>query len=129
MSSVPENLRYSEDHEWAKVEDDLVRVGITDYAQHQLGDVVYVELPEKGDSFGFMEPFGVIESVKAASDLYCPIAGTVVETNTELEDAPELVNEDPYGDGWMIVVEPDDPADMEKLLSPADYAAMLEAEE
>ncbi|MFQ5341730.1 MAG: glycine cleavage system protein GcvH [Anaerolineae bacterium] len=127
--SVPDNLHYSEDHEWAKVEGDLIRVGITDYAQHQLGDVVYVELPQKGDSFEFMGAFGVIESVKAASDLYCPIAGTVVDVNTELEDAPELVNEAPYADGWMIVVQPDDPADMDKLMSPADYAAMLEAEE
>lgn len=127
--SVPEDLRYSEEHEWAKVEDDLVRVGITDYAQHQLGDVVYVELPGGGDTFGFMEPFGVVESVKAASDLYAPVAGTVVEVNTELEDAPELVNEDPYGDGWMIVIEPDDLSDVDNLLSPADYATLIEGEE
>lgn len=127
--SVPEDLRYSEEHEWAKVEDDLVRVGITDYAQHQLGDVVYVELPGWGDTFGFMEPFGVVESVKAASDLYAPVAGTVVEVNTELEDAPELVNEDPYGDGWMIVIEPDDLSDVDNLLSPADYATLIEGEE
>lgn len=127
--SVPEDLRYSEEHEWARVEGELVRIGITDYAQHQLGDVVYVELPERGDSFGFMEPFGVIESVKAASDLYAPVAGTVVEINAELEDAPELVNEDPYGDGWMIVIEPDDLSDLDNLLSPAEYAAMIEEEE
>lgn len=125
---VPEDLRYTEEHEWARVEGNLVRVGITDYAQHQLGDVVYVELPEKGDIFGFMEPFGVIESVKAASDLYAPVAGTVVEVNTELEDAPELVNENPYGDGWMIVIEPDDISDVENLLSPAEYAALIEKE-
>lgn len=127
--SVPEGLLYSEEHEWAKVEDDLVRIGITDFAQHQLGDVVYVELPEEGDSFEFMEGFGVIESVKAASDLYAPVAGTVVDVNTELEDVPELVNEDPYGDGWMVVVEPDDPAELENLLSPAEYSAMIEEEE
>ncbi len=127
--NVPEDLRYSEEHEWARVEGELVRIGITDYAQHQLGDVVYVELPEEGDSFGFMEPFGVIESVKAASDLYAPVAGTVVEINAELEDAPELVNEDPYGDGWMIVIEPDDLSDLDNLLSPAEYAAMIEEEE
>lgn len=127
--NIPEDLRYSKEHEWVRVEDDLVRVGITDYAQHQLGDVVYVELPEVGDSFGFMEPFGVVESVKAASDLYVPVAGTIVEVNTELEDAPELVNEDPYGDGWMLLVEPDDLAELDKLMSAAEYAAMIEAEE
>lgn len=127
--SVPEDLRYTEEHEWAKVEDDVVRVGITEYAQHQLGDVVYVELPEKGDSFEFMDPFGVIESVKAASDLYTPVAGTVVEVNVELEDAPELVNEDPYGDGWMILVEPTEMSDVNDLLSPAEYAALIEEEE
>ncbi|MFQ5858130.1 MAG: glycine cleavage system protein GcvH [Anaerolineae bacterium] len=127
--SVPEDLHYSEEHEWVRVEDDLVRIGITDYAQHQLGDVVYVELPEESDSFGFMEPFGVIESVKAASDLYAPVAGTIVEVNTELEDAPELVNEDPYGDGWMIAIEPDDLSDIDNLLTPAEYATMIEEEE
>ena len=127
--SVPENLRYSKEHEWAKIEGDLVRIGITDFAQHQLGDVVYVELPEEGDNFGFMEPFGVIESVKAASDLYAPVAGIVVEINTELEDAPELVNEDPYGDGWMLLVEPDDLAELDNLLPAAEYAAMIEEEE
>lgn len=127
--SVPEDLRYSEEHEWANVEGDLVRVGITDFAQHQLGDVVYVELPQEGDSFGAMEPFGVIESVKAASDLYAPIAGTITEVNTDLEDAPELVNEDPYGEGWMLVIEPEDISEVDSLLSPSEYAAMIEEEE
>lgn len=127
--SVPEGLHYSEEHEWAKVEDELVRIGITDFAQHQLGDVVYVELPEEGDSFEFMEAFGVIESVKAASDLYAPLAGTVAEVNAELMDAPELVNEDPYGDGWMLVLDPDDASELDNLLSPAEYSAMIEEEE
>ena len=127
--NVPDDLRYSEEHEWAKAEGDLIRIGITDFAQHELGDVVYVELPEEGDSFEFMEAFGVIESVKAASDLYAPVAGTIVEVNTELEDAPELVNEDPYGDGWMLVVEPDDMSEVNNLMSPADYKAMIEEEE
>ncbi len=127
--SVPEDLRYSEEHEWANVEGDLVRVGITDFAQHQLGDVVYVELPQEGDSFGAMEPFGVIESVKAASDLYAPIAGTITEVNTDLEDAPELVDEDPYGEGWMLVIEPEDISEVDSLLSPSEYAAMIEEEE
>ncbi len=123
--SVPQNLRYTEEHEWAKVEDGRVRVGITDYAQEQLGDVVYVELPDVGDSVSFMEPFGVIESVKAASDLFSPISGTVVEVNGRLEDEPELVNEDPYGEGWMIVVEADDLSELDKLMSPEEYEAML----
>jgi glycine cleavage system H protein len=127
--SVPEDLRYSEEHEWAKAEGDLVRVGITDFAQHQLGDVVYVELPSEGDSFGAMDTFGVIESVKAASDLYAPLAVTIVEVNTELEDAPELVNDDPYGDGWMLVIEPDDVGELDNLLSPSEYSAMIEEEE
>lgn len=127
--NVPDDLRYSEEHEWARIEGDLVRVGITDFAQQQLGDVVYVELPEEGDDFGAMDPFGVIESVKAASDLYAPVAGTVVEVNVDLEDAPELVNEDPYGDGWMLVIEPENIAEVEDLLSPAEYAAMIEEEE
>jgi glycine cleavage system H protein len=126
MSNIPGNLFYSEEHEWARVEGDLVYVGITDYAQQKLGDVVYVELPEDGDSFGYMEPFGVIESVKAASDLYVPVAGTIVEVNTELVEAPELVNEDPYGDGWMIVIEPEDMSDVENLMSASEYRAMLE---
>jgi glycine cleavage system H protein len=127
--SVPQDLRYSEEHEWARQEDDQVRIGITDYAQHQLGDVVYVELPRPGDSFGQMEAFGVIESVKAASDLYAPVACSVVEVNSELEDAPELVNDDPYGDGWMILVEADDTSELDKLLSPDEYQAMIEEEE
>jgi glycine cleavage system H protein len=127
--SVPQDLRYSEEHEWARQEDGQVRIGITDYAQHQLGDVVYVELPRPGDSFGQMEAFGVIESVKAASDLYAPVACSVVEVNSELEDAPELVNDDPYGDGWMILVEADDTSELDKLLSPDEYQAMIEEEE
>ena len=127
--SIPQGLRYSEEHEWAKVENGRVRVGITDYAQEQLGDVVYVELPDVGDSVSFMEPFGVIESVKAASDLFAPVSGTVVEVNERLEDEPELVNEDPYGEGWMIVVEADDLSELDKLMSPEEYEAMLAEQE
>jgi len=123
--NIPQDLRYSEEHEWAKVEDGRVRVGITDYAQEQLGDVVYVELPDIGDNVSFMEPFGVIESVKAASDLFAPVSGTVVEVNDRLEDEPELVNEDPYGEGWMIVVEADDLSELDQLMSPEEYEAML----
>lgn len=127
--SIPEDLRYSEEHEWVKVESDLVRIGITDFAQHQLGDVVYVELPAEGDSFDSMEPFGVIESVKAASDLYAPVTGAIVEVNVGLEDAPELVNEDPYGEGWMLVVEPGDVSEVENLLSADQYSDLIEEEE
>lgn len=127
--SVPQDLRYSEEHEWARLEDGQVRVGITDYAQHQLGDVVYVELPKPSDSFEAMDAFGVIESVKAASDLFAPLAGSVVEVNSDLEDAPELVNDDPYGAGWMIIIEPDDESELDKLLSPDEYQAMIEEEE
>lgn len=126
---IPQDLRYSEEHEWAKVENGRVRVGITDYAQEQLGDVVYVELPDVGDTVSFMEPFGVIESVKAASDLFSPVSGEVVEVNERLEDEPELVNEDPYGEGWMIVVEADDLSELDDLMSAAEYEAMLSESE
>jgi glycine cleavage system H protein len=127
--NIPQDLRYSEEHEWAKVENGRVRVGITDYAQEQLGDVVYVELPDVGDTVSFMEPFGVIESVKAASDLFSPVSGEVVEVNERLEDEPELVNEDPYGEGWMIVVEADDLSELDELMSAAEYEAMLAEQE
>lgn len=125
---VPNDLKYTREHEWVKVEDSRAQVGITDFAQHQLGDIVYVELPEPGTQATFMEPFGVVESVKAASDLFSPISGQVVEINGGLEDQPELVNKEPYGEGWMIVVEVSDPAELDQLLSPEEYAALLEEE-
>ncbi|OGO42972.1 MAG: glycine cleavage system protein H, partial [Chloroflexi bacterium RBG_16_57_9] len=112
---VRQGLKYTKEHEWAKVEGNRARVGITDYAQHQLGDVVYVELPKVGAKVEHMKTFGVVESVKAASDLFSPVGGTVVEINNRLEDEPELVNNDPYGAGWMIVIEPSNPGELDAL--------------
>ena len=120
----PQDLKYTKDHEWVRVEDGRGRVGVTHYAQEQLGDVVYVELPEAGRSFKQGEQFGSIESVKAVSDLYCPVAGTVVEVNAALADAPETVNQDPHA-AWMIVLELDDPADAGGLLDAAAYGALV----
>ncbi|MFQ6058089.1 MAG: glycine cleavage system protein GcvH [Anaerolineae bacterium] len=122
---IPRDLKYSTEHEWARVEDGRVRIGITDYAQDQLGDIVYVELPEPGTEVKFMEPFGGIDSVKAFSDLFSPVSGQVAEINERLEDEPELVNADPYGEGWMIVVAMSDPGELDQLLSPEEYAALI----
>jgi len=124
--NIPDDALYTEEHEWVRIADGKAVAGITDYAQDALGDVVYVELPPVGTKTAFMEPFGVIESVKAASDLYAPVSGKVVEVNTRIEDKPELVNEDPYGEGWMIVVEMSDADEKSQLLSPEAYAAFLE---
>lgn len=124
--NVREGLKYTREHEWIKVEGDKGRVGITDYAQDQLGDVVFVELPKKGRSLRQMEAFGVVESVKAVSDLYCPVSGEVVGVNGELERKPELVNADCYGAGWMIEVKITQAKDLDKLLSASEYAAYLE---
>jgi glycine cleavage system H protein len=121
---VPEDCRYLESHEWARPENGTVRVGISDFAQDELGDVVFVELPDEGDQFEREEAFGVVESIKAVSDLYSPVAGTVVEANDALVNKPELVNEDPYGEGWMVAVEPD--GDLEGLLSPESYREQTE---
>lgn len=117
----PEDLRYSSEHEWARLEEGRVRVGITMFAAERLSDVVFIELPQVGATVTFMEPFGVIESVKAVSDLYAPVSGTVVEVNTALADAPEAVNTDPYGRGWMLLVQPDDPAELDRLMSSGQY--------
>lgn len=121
----PENLRYSKEHEWVRVEGDTAVIGITDFAQDELGDIVFVELPEAGRALGANDTFGVAESVKTVSDLYCPVAGEVVEVNSALEDEPELVNNTPYGDGWMIKVKMPDPSQMDGLMSAADYKAMV----
>ena len=115
MSKILENLRYADSHEWVKLEDGIATVGITDYAQHALGSIVYVDMPEEGDEVTAGEEFGAVESVKAASDLISPVSGTVIEINTALEDSPELVNEDAYGN-WIMKVEVSDPAEVEKLL-------------
>jgi len=124
--SIPEDLRYSSDHEWVRVEGDLVRVGITDFAQDNLGDVVYVQLPDVGASVVAGSSFGEVESTKSVSDLYAPVDGSVVEANAELEATPELVNRDPYGEGWICVVKPNDPAQLDALLDATAYQALLE---
>ncbi|WP_299237259.1 glycine cleavage system protein GcvH [Natronomonas sp.] len=118
---VPEDCRYRETHEWARHESGTVRVGITDFAQDELGDVVFVELPAVGDALESGAEFGVIESIKAVSDLYAPVSGDLTAVNDDLIDAPELVNEDPFGDGWMLEIDPADPAEFEALLSPSAY--------
>lgn len=127
MSAIPEGLRYTTEHEYLRESDepDVYYVGITDYAQGELGDVVYVELPEPGDSFAPMETFGTIEAVKAVSDLYCPLGGEVVDINDALDDDPELVNSDPYGEGWMIQLRLDDPSEVETLMDAASYGAHI----
>jgi glycine cleavage system H protein len=123
--TIPDDRRYSRDHEWAKPAGDTVRVGITDYAQDQLGDVVFVELPEEGAEFEKGEVFGCVESVKAVSDLFLPVGGAVAEVNRALEGSPQLVNENAYEEGWMIAVAPNTPDELEELLSHADYREML----
>ena len=122
------NARYQETHEWARKEGDLIVVGITDYAQESLSDVVYVELPAVGDTLKRGDVFGVVESVKAASDLYMPVSGEVVEINEKLDDQPELVNEDPFGEAWMLKVAPSDPAEWDSLLTPEAYEASIKEE-
>ncbi|MBT9253646.1 MAG: glycine cleavage system protein GcvH [Brockia lithotrophica] len=119
----PAELKYSTEHEWVRVEGNLARVGITDYAQSELGDVVYVDLPEVGTEIQKGSVFGSVESVKAVSDLYAPVSGRVVEVNESLKDAPERINSSPYGDGWMIVVEMRDPAELAELLDADAYRA------
>ncbi|MGJ7920136.1 glycine cleavage system protein GcvH [Neobacillus sp. LXY-4] len=126
--SIPKELRYSNEHEWVKVEGDKVRVGITQFAQSELGDIVFVELPEVGDKVVVDEPFGSVESVKTVSELYAPISGTVVEINEDLTDSPEFVNESPYEKAWMIVVEPSDLSEIEKLMTAEQYEEMINAE-
>ncbi|MET0802084.1 MAG: glycine cleavage system protein GcvH [Actinomycetota bacterium] len=122
----PEELRYTKEHEWARVEGARVRVGITDFAQDALGDVVYVDLPEIGAKVVAAQPFGEVESTKSVSDVFSPVGGTIVERNPLVDDRPELVNEQPYGDGWLVVLEPDDPAAIERLLDAAAYRAFVD---
>ncbi|MDP9023529.1 MAG: glycine cleavage system protein GcvH [Actinomycetota bacterium] len=124
--SYPDDLRYTTEHEWARREGDLVRVGITDYAQDELGDVVYVDLPAPGAELERGQPFGEVESTKSVSDLYAPVSGTVEERNDDLEDRPELVNQDPYGEGWMVAIRPDDPDQLEGLLTAEAYRSRIE---
>lgn len=124
--NTPSDLKYTEEHEWLRVEGDAVEIGITDYAQGELGDIVFVELPAVGDKIERGDSFGTIEAVKAVSDLYAPVSGKVTETNAGLEDDPTVINRDPYGDGWMIKVELSDSSEIEKLLSADAYKGSIE---
>ncbi len=123
--SVPENLQYTKSHEWVRIEGDTATIGITDHAQDELGDVVFVELPDEGATFDAGESFGTVESVKAVSDLYTPLGGEVVEVNSSLEDAPEKINDDPYGEGWIVKLRTTNGAD---LLSPEEYEKVIAEE-
>lgn len=122
----PDGLKYSREHEWVLAEGRIATVGITEYAQHELGDIVYVELPEVGEKIVKDDPFGAVESVKAVSDIYAPVSGTVLEVNDTLPDSPETINEDPYGDGWMIKVEMSDIDDLKDLMDADEYAEYVE---
>ena len=123
---LPGDLYYSQDHEWARMEGAVIRIGITDYAQDQLGDITFVEMPDIGGVFEEGKEFGTLESTKAASEMLLPIAGEITAVNTALEDSPELVNLSPYGDGWLIEIKPVDPADLDSLMSRDEYRSMLE---
>jgi len=127
MSNIPENLRYSKDHEWIEVDGDIATIGITDYAQHALGDVVYIDMPRAGDKFTTHEAFGSVESVKAVSEVFTPLAGEVTEVNDGLNDTPEKVNNDPYDGGWMIKVKMDNPLEADAMLSSIEYEEFLAA--
>lgn len=127
MSKIPENLRYSKDHEWVLVEGDVATVGITDYAQESLGDVVYVEFPKEGDSFNAHEAIGSVESVKAVSEIFTPVGGEVVEVNETVNDSPENVNGDCYGTGWMVKIKMNNPGEVDAMLSSEEYEEYLNA--
>jgi glycine cleavage system H protein len=127
MSNIPENLRYTKDHEWIAPDGDVAAIGITDYAQHSLGDVVYIDMPRVGDKLAAHEAFGSVESVKAVSEVFTPIAGEIVEVNDGLNDTPEKVNSDAYGEGWFVKIRMDNPGDADAMLSAAEYEEYLEA--
>ena len=129
MANVPDNLHYSKDHEWVRVEGDTAVIGITDHAQEQLGDVVYVELPKAGETFAAHESFGSVESVKAVSEIFTPVSGEVAEANDSLNDEPEKVNKDPYGEGWMIKMTMSAAGEVDSLLTAAEYEDFTKAEE
>jgi glycine cleavage system H protein len=122
----PDDVRYTKEHEWARLEDGRVRIGVTDFAQDALGDVVYVDLPETGAVVQANQPFGEVESTKSVSDVYSPVSGTIAERNPLVDDSPELVNQQPYGDGWLIVVAPSDPGEFDGLMDAAAYQALVE---
>ncbi|MBL7784632.1 MAG: glycine cleavage system protein GcvH [Chitinophagales bacterium] len=125
MSLIPANLRYTNDHEWTRVEADILYVGITDFAQSELGDIVYVDINAVGQTLQTGTSFGAVDAVKAASDLYMPLSGTIIAQNEALTNQPELVNSDPYGEGWMIQIKPDNLADLDALLSPEKYQELI----
>jgi glycine cleavage system H protein len=125
MSQVPSELKYSKEHEWVRVEGNKAYIGITDFAQAELGDIVFVELPEAGSNIAVNQTFGTVESVKTVSDLFAPVSGTVLEVNGSLEDAPEHVNHNPYGDGWMIVIEMSDEGELAQLLDASGYESHI----
>ena len=129
MANIPNELKYSKDHEWISVEGDVATIGITDYAQEALGDVVYIELPSEGDSFGAHDAFGSVESVKAVSEIFTPVAGEIVGSNEDLNDTPEKVNEDAYGDAWLVKIKMDNAGEADALLSAEEYAEFLASEE
>lgn len=126
--NVPDNLKYTKEHEWVRIEDNCVYIGITDHAQEQLGDIVFVELPDEGTTLEKTASFGVVESVKAVSDVYAPLSGKVVETNEALTENPESVNEDCYGEGWLIKLELNDKDELNQLMDPTQYEAFIEEE-
>ena len=128
MVQIPDELKYTSDHEWALEEGDLLVIGITDYAQDALGEIVYIELPSEGDEITKGDPFGAVESTKAVSDLYAPVSGDVVEVNDMLLDSPETINGDPYGEGWMIKVRPYDPKELTELMDNEEYSEYVEKE-
>jgi glycine cleavage system H protein len=128
MANIPEDLSYTKDHEWVRKTGDRARVGITDHAQRQLGEVVYVELPQPGDQFDAADPFGSVESAKAVAEVYMPVSGTLVAVNETLADSPEQINDDPYGDGWFIEIHVSNPAQLDSLLSAANYEQYLHEE-
>ncbi len=123
--NVPDDLRYTSDHEWARMEDGRIRIGITEYAQDALGDVVFVQLPDEGTTVTLGQSFSEVESTKSVSDVYAPLAGRVTDVNTDLHDAPQRLNEDPYGEGWLCVIEPDDPGAISTLLDADGYRALI----
>jgi glycine cleavage system H protein len=128
MANIPDDLHYSKDHEWVRVDGNVAVVGITDYAQDSLGDVVYVELPKVGEKFAANESFGSVESVKAVSEVFCPVSGEIVGVNDSLNDAPEKVNQDPYGEGWMIRVAMSNSGQVDSMLTAAEYEDFTKAE-
>ncbi len=122
---IPSELQYTEEHEWVDAQDDIAVIGITDYAQGELGDIVYLELPDTGTTLKQMDVFGTIEAVKTVAELFSPVSGEVIEVNVKLEDEPELINSDPYSDGWMVKIRMDDPTELDNLLSADDYQSLI----